>query len=172
MPLTIEVNSLSGAGSKFRVVLPFKNGIASVEKSTKQIVQAPLPLSLLLVEDEPVSQLIVANLLSDEGYEVVVASNGLEALEQIDHNTIDVILMDLRMPGMDGFETTQSIRNLSNKKIASTIIVAFTGDVMKETVQRCLDSGMDAVIAKPIDIAEINQTLSSLVADITIIKRS
>ncbi len=55
--------------------------------------------------------------------------------------------MDLRMPGMDGFETTERIRKLPDSKIAATKIVAFTGDVMKETVQQCLDIGMDGVIA-------------------------
>ena len=85
-------------------------------------------------------------------------------MEQIVQHSFDVILMDLRMPVMDGIETTQRIRNLPNKKIASTIIVAFTGDVMKETIQHCKDSGMDGVIAKPIDIVEINRVLTSLVS--------
>jgi PAS domain S-box-containing protein len=161
---SIEVESTLGVGSIFRVLLPFKEVTAISEHKKAQSIRAPLPLSILMVEDEPVSQVIVANLLSDEGYEVVVASSGYEALEQIDKQNFDVILMDLRMPGMDGIETTRRIRKLPDEKIASTRIVAFTGDVMKETVQQCMENGMDAVIAKPIDIVEINRVLSSLVS--------
>ncbi len=164
---TIGVESTFGAGSTFRVVLSFKEVFEIPEQKEKQKAKAPLQLSLLLVEDELVSQTIVASLLSSEGYEVVVASNGLEALEKITQNTFDVILMDLRMPDMDGFETTQQIRSLPDKKAASTKIVAFTGDVMKETVQHCLKDGMDGVIAKPINIAEINRVLSSLFSNMS-----
>ena len=164
---TISVESTPGSGSTFLVILPFNTTAVLAKQNKAQKHQASLPLSLLLVEDEPVSQMIVQELLSDEGYTVKVASNGPEALKKVTKHTFDVILMDLRMPYMDGFETTQHIRLLPDKTIASTKIVAFTGDVMKETVQKCLDNGMDDVIAKPVDIAEINRVLSSLMLNPT-----
>jgi PAS domain S-box-containing protein len=159
---TIKVNSTLGSGSTFHVVLPFgiKNG-SSIQKKEKE-VSAPLPLSLLVVDDEPVSKLIVQALLSDEGYNVIVASSGQEALELVSQHEIQVILMDLRMPKMDGLETTRRIRALPGDKLASIKIVVFTGDVMADTVQQCLNEGMDGVIAKPIDIVEINRVLSDL----------
>jgi CheY-like chemotaxis protein len=140
--------------------------VAKQEDRDKSMV--PLSLSLLLVEDEPISQLVVEHLLTDEGYKVVVASSGKEALEKLTMETFDVILMDLRMPQMDGFQTTKLIRSLEDKKTASIKIFAFTGDVMKETVQLCLDNGMDGVIAKPINIHEVNRVLALLNLDLAV----
>jgi CheY-like chemotaxis protein len=161
---TIGVESTEGVGSTFRVLLPFENTTINREHKNGHKQTPPLPLTLLLVEDEPISQLIVQTLLEDEGYRVFVASSGPEALAIISQHSIGVILMDLRMPKMDGFETTKHIRALTDKKLARIKIVAFTGDVMKETVQQCLDTGMDGVIAKPVVINEINRVLTSLMA--------
>lgn len=160
---SIEVESRQGTGSIFRVILPFDEVIATIQRQEIQAAQSLLPLSLLLVEDEPISQMIVQALLADEGYDVVTASSGKEALAEIAQNYFDVILMDLRMPQMDGFETSQLIRSLPGERVAKTPIIAFTGDVMKETVNICLESGMDGVIAKPIDIIEFNRILSAVV---------
>ncbi|MBF0196026.1 MAG: response regulator [Magnetococcales bacterium] len=159
---TISVESTIAKGSVFQVILNLKKGSAINEKYKNIKTEGCIGASILLVEDELVSQAIVEALLIDEGYKVVVASNGKEALEKISENQIDVILMDLRMPEMDGLETTRRIRASSNTKIAKVKIVAFTGDVMKETVTQCMAAGMDGVIAKPIDIQEINQTLCKL----------
>jgi CheY-like chemotaxis protein len=115
-----------------------------------------------LVEDELVSQTVVECLLSDEGYKVDTASDGFEALEKFSNKRFDVVLMDLRMPRMDGFETTLQIRSMEAKDKDPVKIVAFTADVMKDTVQRCMSGGMDGVIAKPIDVEEVNRTLSDL----------
>ncbi len=160
----IEVDSVVGKGSEFRVFLPFKKAENMVVTKSPEPQDAPPALSLLLVDDDAVSQVIVAGLLSDEGYEVEVAASGTAALEMVGRRSFDVILMDLRMPGMDGFETTRHIRGHADQKIAGTKIAAFTADVMKETVERCLAEGMDTVIAKPIDVSDVNRVLSALFA--------
>jgi signal transduction histidine kinase/CheY-like chemotaxis protein len=160
----ITVESEPNKGSVFRVELTLGESDQSTPSHERAIINAPAHMSILLVEDEPVSQTIVEALLVDEGYQVTVASSGVEALEKIAVTPIDVILMDLRMPYMDGLETTHLIRNASDPVMAQTKIVAFTGDVMKDTVQQCLDVGMDGVIAKPIDIQEINHVISKLVS--------
>ncbi|MBF0383562.1 MAG: response regulator [Magnetococcales bacterium] len=161
----IGVESRPGHGSTFSFVLPFKEEGVEIRIKEQKKLNKPASLSLLLVEDEPVSQLVVANLLKDEGYEVVVAASGTEALEKIDLQLFDIILMDLRMPGMDGIQTTKRIRELTDKKKAGVKIVAFTGDVMIDTVQQCIEIGMDGVIAKPININEINRAMASFFAE-------
>ncbi|MBF0448922.1 MAG: response regulator [Magnetococcales bacterium] len=159
---TIRVESKYGEGVVFCVVLSFEIKSVVPEQQNKKQSGKILPLSILLVEDELVSQTVVQGLLSNEGYKVDVASDGLEALEKVGKRRFDVILMDLRMPKMDGFETTRQIRALEVGKGKSLKIVAFTADVMKDTVQQCLQAGMDEVIAKPINMEEVNRSLSSL----------
>jgi signal transduction histidine kinase/CheY-like chemotaxis protein len=161
---TIFVKSEIKKGSCFRVELILDEAPQPKLAIAKKKPNALPQMSLLLVDDEQISQTIVQALLIDEGYIVTVASGGVEAMKVVLETHIDLILMDLRMPIMDGFEATKQIRAISGPKTDNLKIVAFTGDVMKETVERCLNSGMDAVIAKPIDINEINQVLSSLLA--------
>ncbi|MBF0453991.1 MAG: response regulator [Magnetococcales bacterium] len=158
---TMEVESTWGVGTVFRLFIPFEKGVDWVEKPQTAKRPSVPPLSLLLVEDELVSQEIVSTLLADEGYGVVVATSGAEALEKVSQQPFDIILMDLRMPHMDGFETTRRIRALKDPRLAQTKIIAFTGDVMKETIERCKANQMDGVIAKPVDITEINRVLLS-----------
>ncbi|MBF0448380.1 MAG: response regulator [Magnetococcales bacterium] len=159
---TISMNSQYGEGTIFYVVLSFETRSVVSEQQDKRQSGKFLPLSILLVEDELVSQTVVQGLLSSEGYKVDVASDGLEALEKVGKRRFDVILMDLRMPKMDGFETTRQIRASEVDKDKPLKIVAFTADVMKDTVQQCLQAGMNEVIAKPINMEEINRSLSSL----------
>ncbi len=159
---TIYVQSDVNKGSNFQFELEFQEARQTVFEQESKKLSVPANLSILLVEDEPVSQTIVEALLTDEGYQVKVASSGFEALKKITEQPFDIILMDLRMPEMDGLETTSQIRSMSDKKIASTKIIAFTGDVMKETVQQCEAIGMDGVIAKPIDIHEVNRVIANV----------
>ncbi|MBF0195895.1 MAG: response regulator, partial [Magnetococcales bacterium] len=159
---TIVLENRNGGGSLFRVSLAFQ------EADEKTGVNLPATntirnnTSILLVEDELVSQLVVQALLSDEGYKVMVSSSGAEALEMLYKQYFEVVLMDLRMPEMDGFETTRRIRAMPDLRVANSTIIAFTGDVMKDTVERCLSENIDAVVAKPIDIDEMNRVIAEL----------
>jgi two-component system, sensor histidine kinase and response regulator len=161
----IFVESELGKGSIFRVILMFGDIDGYTPNNKTTITNVSKYLSILLVEDEPVSQAIVEALLIDEGYQVTVVSSGKEALEKVAANPVNIILMDLRMPDMDGLEATRRIRANSDPRLAEMKIVAFTGDVMKETVLQCEEAGMDGVIAKPIDIQEVNRMLSNLAMD-------
>jgi two-component system, sensor histidine kinase len=160
---SIKADSTLGVGSQFCVTIPFNKVTDLTDKPEAPTSNASINLSLLFVDDDLVSQAIVAALLTDEGYSVTVVSSGQEALEQVLQQTFDVVLMDLRMPEMDGFETTKRMVKIFKQNMASTVIVAFTGDVMKETVKSCLNSGMDAVIPKPIDVTTMNRVISSLI---------
>jgi PAS domain S-box-containing protein len=108
-------------------------------------------LKILLAEDMPANQKVVANVLKKRGHAVRIADNGRTALDLIRRQRFDLVLMDIQMPVMDGFQATSAIRSLDCAPRAHTPIVALTAHAMRGDRQRCLDAGMDAYIAKPID---------------------
>ena len=116
-------------------------------------------LHILLAEDNRVNQMLAAGVLHNEGYSVVVASNGHEALAQLDKEKFDLILMDVQMPEMDGFEATAIIRERERKTGLHLPIIALTAHAMKGDRERCLDAGMDAYVAKPIKARVLLETI-------------
>ena len=107
-------------------------------------------LSILLAEDNAVNQRLAVSLLERAGHRVQVAANGKLALEAVQNDRYDVILMDIQMPEMDGIEATRQIRQLEGPA-AKTPIIAMTANAMKGDDQICLDAGMDDYLAKPVD---------------------
>lgn len=107
-------------------------------------------LAVLLAEDNIVNQRLATRLLEKEGYEVSTAANGREALEAIARGAFDLVLMDVQMPDMDGFEATRAIRAGERSLGGHLPIIAMTAHVMKGDRERCLDAGMDAYVAKPV----------------------
>jgi CheY-like chemotaxis protein len=118
------------------------------------------PLQILLVEDNSFNQLIATTVLERLGYQIDLAKNGVEALQAVQTNDYDLILMDIQMPEMDGLMATKLIRQ--NPENSHLRIVAMTANVLPEDRQACFDAGMDDYISKPIDIQEIIQLVSSL----------
>ena len=108
-------------------------------------------LRVLLAEDNPVNQKLASRLLERWGHSVLLAQNGLEALELLGRHTVDVVLMDIQMPEMDGLETTAEIRNRERQSGRHIPIFAMTANTMKGDSDRCLSVGMDGYISKPID---------------------
>jgi len=120
-------------------------------------------LRILIAEDNPVNQVLAVRLLEKHGHEIAVAKNGREALTALQQQSFDVVLMDVEMPEMNGFQATMAIRErekLSGKHIP---ILAMTAHAMKDDKERCLAAGMDAYIAKPIDAREFFEILDNLV---------
>ena len=115
------------------------------------------PLRILLAEDNAVNQKLALRLLEQMGYRADVASNGLEAVESLERQTYDLILMDVQMPEMDGLDATRAIRKLKIKK--QPRIVAMTANAMQGDREMCLAAGMDDYISKPIRVAELSQSL-------------
>ena len=117
-------------------------------------------LRVLLAEDNVINQKLAIGVLSKYGHEVTVAQNGQEAVESLQKDEFDVVLMDVQMPVMDGFEAAKKIREIDTKKGVHTPIIAMTAHAMKGDRERCLDAGMDEYVAKPIRIAVLGEKLA------------
>ena len=117
-------------------------------------------LRVLVAEDVPLNQLLIKMILSDFGFEHDVVNNGKIAIEQLQTHTYDIILMDMQMPEMNGFEATEYIRKTMKSNIP---IIALTADVTTVDVAKCQEFGMDAYISKPIDENELYNKIVALV---------
>jgi two-component system sensor histidine kinase/response regulator len=119
------------------------------------------PRKILLAEDNVVNQRLALKLLEKRGHDVVVANNGQEALKAVEGNSFDLILMDIEMPILNGFEATAAIRDLENSGRERTRIVAMTAHAMKGDRERCLTAGMDGYLSKPINLEDLYVFLST-----------
>ena len=134
----------------------------------KAIATAPLPpvspagpaMRILLTEDNLVNQRVKLRVLEKAGHSVTVAANGLEAMTALEEREFDLILMDIQMPEMDGFEATAAIRELEKASGAHIPIVAMTAHAMKGDQERCLAAGMDDYISKPIRHQDLLATIA------------
>lgn len=117
---------------------------------------------ILLAEDNAVNRTLAMRLLEKRGYSVSVAENGREALEAIEKENFGLILMDIQMPEMDGFEATTAIRAKEDGTDRHIPIVAMTAHALKGDEERCLNSGMDAYVSKPIRSAQLYETIERL----------
>ena len=120
------------------------------------------PLRILLVEDNEINQVVAQSMLQEAGHTVVLSGNGRIALETLENESFDIILMDVHMPEMDGFEATAAIREQELVSGAHIPIVALTANVMLEDQQRCLEAGMDAYVPKPFDPQVLSSTIHKL----------
>ena len=114
--------------------------------------------SILIAEDSPVSAMILEDMLSSLGCQVIPAADGAEALERLEQGTVDLVLMDCRMPNLDGYQATERIR--ANPRFAELPIIAVTAE-QGEDLQRCLDVGMNQVLTKPVELESLRRTLES-----------
>jgi CheY-like chemotaxis protein len=123
------------------------------------VVPASRQANILVAEDQLINQKIVVQLLTKKGWSVTLAANGTEAVERSTEMSFDLILMDVQMPVMDGFEATRQIRRASRGKNSETPIIALTANAMKGDRERCLDAGMNDYISKPLIPEEFFQTI-------------
>jgi len=120
-------------------------------------------LRVLLAEDNIINQKVMIGALKTGGHQVSVVSNGKEALAALDKQQIDLVLMDLQMPEMDGFQATRAIREREKATGHHLPIIALTAHAMKGDRERCLAAGMDDYLSKPIRIQELREVLGKLV---------
>jgi len=123
----------------------------------------PLPLRVLLVEDNPVNQMLARRLLEKNGHRVVVAGNGKEALQVLDVHSVDLVLMDLEMPEMDGLTATAAIRAGEQGSGRRLPIIALTALDGSDDRQAALAAGMDAYLTKPVQGQRLLQALTEAV---------
>lgn len=116
---------------------------------------------VLLVEDNPINQLVASEMLLLLGIEVVCAQDGIEALEAIDARRFDLVFMDIQMPRMDGIEATREIRRREQQSASPPVpIIALTANASSDDRQRCLAAGMDDFLAKPVKTEQIAAVLA------------
>jgi PAS domain S-box-containing protein len=120
---------------------------------------------VLLAEDNAVNQTLAVRLLEKRGYVVSVAGNGLQAVAAVDKQDFDVVLMDVQMPEMDGFEATLAIREKERLTGAHIPIIAMTAHALKGDEERCLSAGMDAYISKPIRTNDLFATIERVLGN-------
>jgi signal transduction histidine kinase/ligand-binding sensor domain-containing protein/CheY-like chemotaxis protein len=177
----IWIESTPGGGSRFHFTAPFRsapdqaelsisgstdapglNALATAVEAEPSPAEAPgagnppqnsNSLCILLAEDNPVNQKLACRLLNKRGYEVVIADNGIEALAAMERRRFDLVLMDIQMPEMGGFEATAQIRAREQQSGGHIPVIAFTAHALEGDRERCLEVGMDDYITKPIQPA-------------------
>ena len=123
---------------------------------------APGALSILLAEDNTVNQKLAARVLEKRGHDVRVVANGREVISECEKGSFDLVLMDVQMPEMDGLEATAGIRSMEASSGAHVPVVAMTAHAMEGDRERCLEAGMDAYLAKPLEPEQMISLVESL----------
>ncbi|HHQ6602654.1 two-component system sensor histidine kinase RcsC [Serratia fonticola] len=136
-----------------------------VTESDKALVQLPLPVKansadngdirLLVVDDHPINRRLLSDQLSSLGYQVITANDGVDALSVLERNAVDIVLTDVNMPNMDGYELTRCLRQ-SN---FTAPVIGVTANALAEEKQRCLEAGMDNCLSKPVTLETLEQSL-------------
>ncbi len=159
----IEVRSVRHEGSVFTVTLPFGKASSGFTRPHEELNIKLKDLRILLVEDNEFNVIVARDELesSISGVVIDVADNGIAALELMSANAYDLVLMDIQMPMMDGYEATAKIRAM-NGDASRTPIMAMTANVLKEEVDRCYAAGMNAYISKPFNRSELLLNISQL----------
>ena len=175
---TIDVQTEQGKGTEFIVCLPFR--IQSEKHHTEKIAEDTiLPAAgsdfrgkrILLVEDNELNSEIAVELLNAYGFVVDTAENGAEAVEKVKNSTpgnYDLVLMDVQMPVMNGYEATKQIRALNDPALAGITILAMTANAFNEDRKKALECGMNGFLSKPIVIEELIGTLQKNIEQVSL----
>ncbi|BBA69254.1 PAS domain-containing hybrid sensor histidine kinase/response regulator [Geobacter sulfurreducens] len=184
----IDVESQPGRGSTFAVTIPFLRAVTAsspfLPTDTLRIAEAsagggtgvPVPpiisiqseearkVKILLAEDDPITRKFMEIMLERRNFEFESASDGHEAVEKWEAGEFDVVLMDVQMPRLDGYEATGLIRERERDLGRRTPIIALTAHAMRKDEDRCLDAGMDGYLSKPIDFTKLMECIGEILA--------
>ncbi len=111
--------------------------------------------NILYIEDNPDNMLLVQRALEARGYRLLQAENGVDGISQAEENHIDLILLDINLPDIDGYEVAKRIRNSGNQKLAYIPIIAVTANALKGDAEKALEAGCDVYMSKPVNIREL-----------------
>jgi CheY-like chemotaxis protein len=161
---SIGVKSKIDEGSTFSFIMSFQKTKAKVKENADIQIMASEPeiknIKVLVAEDIALNQLLMKTLLDDFKFECDIASNGKMAIEKLKNNRYDIVLMDLQMPEMNGFEATTYIRNILNSDIP---IIALTANVTTADLAKCKSIGMNDYISKPVEEKLLYSKIVSLI---------
>jgi len=170
---TLSCESAEMVGSTFSFTIPLaetrlESGALSAFESQSAEMTTPVGMEekiprILFAEDDPVNRQVFGIMLKQSNYNIDLAENGLMAVEMWEKAEYDLVLMDVQMPWLDGFEATRAIREKEKVRGGHTLIVAVTAHAHKEDEKRCLAAGMDAYISKPIDLKKSLQMISEII---------
>ncbi len=164
----ICLDSQPAGGSLFYFAVPLQ--AVAVALPTEKPAQIEKPkeatgsLHVLVVEDNRVNQRLASKHLEKLGHTVVIANNGLEALQQIEQQSFDLVLMDVQMPEMDGLEATKQLRNREIGTGRHVPVIALTAHAMEGDRAACLAAGMDDYVSKPIVYQQLLEAIQAVIA--------
>jgi two-component system, sensor histidine kinase len=158
---SIGVESSPGVGSEFYFFLPLRTG--SLETVDAEVVvldsEGPKQRRILMVEDDPVNQAVLKKVLERSGHTVRIAADGATALEIMAAESFELCFMDMRLPDIDGPDITKAFRESDHPSAKSLPIIGLTASAYQEDRDVCMESGMDAVLTKPIEIDRIRRAI-------------
>lgn len=160
----LQIENVYGEATRFTVLLPFKlalaqqNNIIQLDLNDHSHLQGS---HILLVEDNKINQLVVAKMLRSHGMSVVTADNGLDALEHIEEQDFDLVLMDIQLPEMDGYRTTAEIRNMESPRKQNVPIIALTSSAFLTEKEKAVLFGMNDHVGKPFSPEELLEKISA-----------
>lgn len=168
---SIEVDSVEGEGSRFTVTLDFRirqENKSQPDTDKREALDMQQGYKILLVEDNEINMELEVELLRDEGFVVDTAEDGSIAVEMVKNSRpgeYGVILMDIQMPVMDGYRASRAIRSLNDPALAKIPIIAVSANAFEEDRRKAFECGMNAHVAKPVDITQLLSAISSTLYD-------
>ena len=164
MGSNININSNEGEGSTFFFTMTMPSGqsgdVTKAEKERANVMDTSRPLNILAVDDNEVNLKVIAGFMEKEPHKIMTANSGEEALSMINQHEFDVVLMDIEMPGIKGDEATRQLRESANEKTKNLPVIALTGNVMPDDIERFYNAGMNGTLAKPIDPDKLKVTIA------------
>ncbi len=168
----ITVNTAPGKGTEFIVTIPLEKlddeEIKKIQSDSGHKKELEVDFSnkrVILADDILVNRQIAKKLLEKVGFKVEEAENGQDAVNMLaasDDGYYDAVLMDIQMPVMDGYEATKAIRKMTDDRKKNIPVIAMTANAFSEDIRKAKEAGMNAHVAKPIDVKKMVQTLSEV----------